>query len=346
MAAIDIKKEAKTPCGAYLLFGEEDYLKRHYAGEIRRAVVGDSPYAPFNHILFSPDSFTAGAAADALATPPVFEEKKLIELCAFNFNELKAAETTALCDFLEEAKNYDYAVILINIPSGALDYGIAKSGKISRPSALFKALDAAAKTAYFPRAGLRQLTAWADKHFGTEGIKAGEAELRALIGLAGSDMMTLAGEIEKLCAYLHTHGRSQLTEADIEAVCCETGQLEPFGLSNAILAGDPDGALAILCRMEEKRARPAAAFAGIYGTYIDLYRIRVCLDDGMRVPDIAKRLKMNEYRAKIYAAAAAKHSLDKISAVLSLCQEADLQIKSESSDFGRLETLVCEAARL
>lgn len=53
MAAIDIKKEAKNPYGAYLLFGEEDYLKRYYASEIRRAVVGDSPYAPFNHILFS-----------------------------------------------------------------------------------------------------------------------------------------------------------------------------------------------------------------------------------------------------------------------------------------------------
>ena len=87
MAAIDIKKEAKNPYGAYLLFGEEDYLKRYYASEIRRAVVGDSPYAPFNHILFSPDNFTAGAAADALVTPPVFEEKKLIELCAFNFND-------------------------------------------------------------------------------------------------------------------------------------------------------------------------------------------------------------------------------------------------------------------
>ena len=210
MAAIDIKKEAKNPYGAYLLFGEEDYLKRYYASEIRRAVVGDSPYAPFNHILFSPDNFTAGAAADALVTPPVFEEKKLIELCAFNFNELKATETSALCDFLEEAKNYDYAVILINIPSGALDYGIAKSGKINRPSSLFKALDAAAKTAYFPRAGLRQLNAWADKHFGTEGIKAGEAELRALISLAGSDMMTLAGEIEKTVR-LPAHTRTQPT---------------------------------------------------------------------------------------------------------------------------------------
>ena len=346
MAAIDIKKEAKAPCGAYLLFGEEDYLKRYYAGEIRHTVVGDSPYAPFNHILFSPESFSADAAADALATPPIFEEKKLIELCEFNFNELKAQEISALCEFLEEAKGYDYAVILMNVPNGALDYGIAKAGKISRPSALFKLLDAAAKTAYFPRAGLRQLMTWALRHFETESIKAGDTELRALIELAGSDMMTLSGEIEKLCAYLHAQKRDLLSRADIDAVCCENGELEPFGLSNAVLAGDSDGALAILCKMEENHARPAAAFAGIYGTYIDLYRIRVCLDSGMSVPDIAKQLKMNEYRTKLYAASAAKHSLDKISSVLSICQDADLKIKSESSDFGRLQALICEAARL
>ena len=89
---IDIKKEYKTPSGVYILCGEEDYLKRFYAAGMREALLGDSPYALFNHVIFTPKSFTADAASDALMTPPVFDEKKLIELSEFNFTELKAAE--------------------------------------------------------------------------------------------------------------------------------------------------------------------------------------------------------------------------------------------------------------
>ena len=46
MAAIDIKKEAKNPYGAYLLFGEEDYLKRYYASEIPRTRLSTIFYFP------------------------------------------------------------------------------------------------------------------------------------------------------------------------------------------------------------------------------------------------------------------------------------------------------------
>ena len=229
---VEIKKEYKTPSGVYVLFGEEDYLKRFYAAKIREALLGDSPYALFNHVIFTPKNFTAD-----------------------------------------------------------------------------------------------------------------ERTLAHLVDVAGSDMSALAGEIEKLCVYLHAVGRDTLTAADIDLVTAATKELEPFALSGAVLDGDTDRALSILRTMEEKRVRPFSAFAGIYSTYIDLYRVRACLDAGLPVGEIAKKLKMHEYRTKLYAAAAKKTTSARLGVVLSLCREADLAIKSESSDYGRLRALVCEAAR-
>ena len=113
-----------------------------------------------------------------------------------------------------------------------------------------------------------------------------------------------------------------------------------------MLDGNTDKALGILSLMEEKRIRPFSAFAGIYSTYIDLYRVRACLDTGMPYTEIAKKLKMHEYRAKLYAAAAKNSTTSRIGAVLELCREADLAVKSESSDYGRLRALVCEASRI
>ena len=326
---IDIKKEYKTPSGVYILCGEEDYLKRFYAAGMREALLGDSPYALFNHVIFTPKSFTADAASDALMTPPVFDEKKLIELSEFNFTELKAAETDALLEFFEAAKAYDTVVVLMNLAAGALDCGQTR----------------AAKVAYLPHATARELVVWAGKHFAKDKLAADERTLAHLVDVAGSDMSALAGEIEKLCAWLHANGRDTLTTADIDRVTCQTKELEPFALSGAVLDGDADRALAILCTMEEKRVRPFSAFAGIYSTYVDLFRVRACLDAGMPVGEIAKKLKMHEYRTKLYAAAAKKTTAARLAEILSLCRAADLAVKSESTDYGRLRVLVCEAAK-
>lgn len=345
MALVDIKKEYKSPEGIYILFGEEDYLKRFYAAGIRESILGDSPYALFNHAVFTPKNFTPDAATDALATPPVFDDKKLIELSEFNFAEMKSAEIEALLDFFAEAKEYDYAVVLLNLADGALDYGTAKGAAIKKPSPLYKKLDAAAKTAYLPRATARELAVWASKHFAKEKITADADALSQLVKQCNSDMMTMASEIDKLSAYLHAHERNDLKKNDVELICCTTKELEPFALSNAVLYGKTDEALSILRLMEEKHIRPAIAFSGIYSTYIDLYRIKAALDGGMFVPDIAKKLKMNEYRAGLYASAAKNSSLEKIGYVLMLCRENDLKIKSESTNYDRLRTLICEAAK-
>lgn len=345
MAEVDIKKEYKTPSGVYVLFGEEDYLKRFYASKIREGILGDSPYALFNHAVFAAKGFSADAALDALATPPVFDEKKLIELTEFNFADLKSAEVEALLDFLTEAAEYDYAVVVMNLADGALDYGTAKGSQIKKPSALYKKLDKVAKMAYLPRASHRDLVVWAGKHFAKDNLHADDETLSLLVTQSGGDMMTMIGEIEKLCAFLHTHGRDTVTKADVATVCCTTKELEPFALSNAVLAGKTDEAMEILHLMEQKHIRPAIAFSGIYTTYIDLYRVKAAMDSGMFVPDIAKALKMNEYRAKIYAAAAKNSSMQKISHVLCLCRDADLKIKSETSNYDRLKALIAEAAR-
>lgn len=342
---IDIKKEYKTPSGVYILCGEEDYLKRFYAAKIREFLLGDSPYALFNHVIFTPKTFTADAASDALMTPPVFDEKKLIELTEFNFAELKAAEVDTLLEFFEAAKAYDTVVVLMNLAAGALDCGQTKGAKLTKPTALYKKLAAAAKVAYLPHATAHELVVWAGKHFAKDKINTDERILARLIDTAGSDMYALAGEIEKLCVYLHAMGRDTLTAADIDLVTCQTKELEPFALSGAVLDGDADRALDILRVMEEKRVRPFSAFAGIYSTYIDLFRVRACLDAGMPVGEIAKKLKMHEYRTKLYAAAAKKTTAARLSDILSLCRDADLAIKSESSDYGRLRALVCEAVR-
>lgn len=344
---VDIKKEIKAPCGVYLLFGEEDYLKRFYVGKLRQAVDPDSPFAVFDYLRFTPKDLESDRLRGALDTPPMGGDKKVIELCEFTLAEPKApgrsAEIEALYDFLSAASGAADTVVILSIAADAFDYGTLGSGKRDKPSALYKKFDAVCKMVYLPHATERELCGWLMRHFAAEKIFASQPLAQKLIAIAGSDMMTLSGETEKLSAYLHANGRDTLTAEDVETVACANTASEPFGLSNAILARNADRALAMLREMEREQIPPMKAFAGVYSTYIDLYRIRGCMDAGMTAPDIAGKLKMNEYRLKIYMPAAARVPLAKLAAILDLMRDADLAIKSSGNDYGRLRRLVTEA---
>lgn len=342
---VDIKKEIKSPCGVYILFGEEDYLKRFYAGKLRAVVDEDDPFAVFNHLCFSPKDLEGDSLHGVLDTPPMGGGKKVIELCEFNLAEVKAgksAQIDALLDFLGAAAAAEDTVVILSLADGAFDYG-SLGGKRPKPSALYKKLDAVCKMVYLPHAAPRELCGWLMRHFAAEKIFAPESVLQKLIDMSGADMMTLSGEVEKLSAYLHAGGRDTLTDEDVEAVACVNRAVEPYGLSNAILARDADRALSMLAAMEREQTPPMKAFAGIYSTYIDLYRVRACMDAGMPQTEIAGQLKMNEYRVKIYMQAASRVPLVKLSAILDLMRDADPAIKSSGGDYGRLRRLVLEA---
>ena len=45
--------------GVYIFAGEEDYLKRYYLGELRRACLTDEAFAVFNHSVFDGKMTTA-----------------------------------------------------------------------------------------------------------------------------------------------------------------------------------------------------------------------------------------------------------------------------------------------
>ena len=57
MNANDIKNKIKSGAlsGFYIMAGEEDYLKRHFARELRSAALTDEVFASFNHTVFDGD---------------------------------------------------------------------------------------------------------------------------------------------------------------------------------------------------------------------------------------------------------------------------------------------------
>ena len=129
--------KAEAPAGWYIFAGEEDYLKKFYLAELRRLVLGEdgSGLAVFNHVVFDALDMDLGELAEAIESPPMMQEYKLIEWRFANLNALKESEIKLIKEELSPLKKlYPESVFAILTTKDGFDAGTEK-----RPSKLAKA---------------------------------------------------------------------------------------------------------------------------------------------------------------------------------------------------------------
>jgi DNA polymerase-3 subunit delta len=144
-----------------------------------------------------------------------------------------------------------------------------------------------------------------------------------------------------LADYYRTHGCNTVTSEAIRQVCSRSEESDAFALVNAVLSGKSDAAFEALGDMKRRRIEPIAMLGSISRVYADLISVRVLLDKGLTSYDIASRMKMHEYKAKLYCNSARSAKTEKLKRAIALCLEADLELKSGTMSYLPIEKLVC-----
>ena len=323
--------------GGYLFFGEEDYLKSFSLKSAREAICADESFAVFNDITIDPLDYSAPALLDALMPLPMMSEQKIVTINGLNVSGLKPTEIDDLCDVLATLPEYDYNVLIICVPSGALDEGnLPKS-----PSATLQKLAAHLTPVRFEAVTPARLVSWLGKHFAHNGVAATPQVCSFMISYCGSSMFTLAAECDKLSYYALAHNRQSVTEEDVKTVCCADLSADSFALANSILDGRSDKALDVLAVMKFRRVDPIVVLSEVSKAVCDMISIRSLMDLGRSSSEIATTLKMNEYKVKIYMSAVAAQPMKKLRRTLELCTEADISLKLSPQGYMAIEKLVC-----
>ncbi|MBR6513451.1 MAG: DNA polymerase III subunit delta [Clostridia bacterium] len=347
MEALDSKKfrtRAKGELfGGYLFYGEEEYLKRNALAEARKSVFPDGPDS-FNHIRLDADNYSVEALENAIMALPVFAEKKLIEIHSLALSAMKDKEIEGLCAILSLLEDSNDTVLILYTVPAELD-----PGDIKKPSKQFKALSEVLNTVHFEKQSRDMLAKWVSRHFAHNKIVCNLDMSYALMDRCGSDMFNLVTETDKLSAYVLSKGRDTLTIEDIELLATKTKEIGAFDFSNAILARDTDKAFYILSsyEAEDKSGKEVNLTLGsLISIFRTLCRISVLAETGMQDRDIAKALKINEYRCSLYRKALGRRSTADIERILELCAETDRLLKSGSTNgYALLSRLIIEAAR-
>ncbi|MGN1345156.1 MAG: DNA polymerase III subunit delta [Eubacteriales bacterium] len=337
MTETELRNEIKAPRGCYFLYGDEDYMKNHYAARIRDAVVTDPGLALFNSLRFSDDGFDLAALRDALLSPPVMAEQKFVELSFTNLEQLlNERERTALLSLLEEAAGMDDVVVVLKIAAGGFDAGTAK-----KPSAFLKNASKFMKTAALDYQSDARLVRWLERHFAEYGLTLPQPAAARILETCGRSMYRLSGEIAKTAAYAAAAGRSEVTVDDVDATVTRTDEDDAFRLTNCVLEGNIPAALDALAVKMRKREEPYVVLAQITRVFCDLAAAAHAREDGLNAAEFARRMKMHTYRAGLYFSAAQTHPVDYFDRAVARCAEADRKMKSTPLGYALIERLIC-----
>ncbi len=342
MTVEELKKTLKGDRIPFMILaGEEEYLKRYYLSSIRKRLVPDEGLAPFNHIRFEGNEIDFGRLIDALKTPPVFAEEKLVEWHLCDFDKMKADDLTKLSALCEEKDRFDGVTLVFYAEEGKLQFG----NYPKRPSSRYTALSEFIDIVWFPPSTDAQLINWILRHFEKEGLLCARQTAEALLARVGHSMDTLSGEIEKLSAFCHARGKGELSSEDIVTVCASTFEADAFGLSNAILSGNAALAYENLQDMKNRRQEPTMIFGSVFRVFCDLYAVSLLREEGLSPDAIRERTGMHEYKLKLYLRALAGKSSQSLGAILARCRRLDLSAKLGAADYSGLERLIAEVSK-
>lgn len=339
----ELRKELKNGSSdshGYLFFGDEDYMKLNALKLARSSVASDASFAPFNDIRLDALEFTPSKLLDALMPPPMMAERKIVTVSGLDFTAMRQSDFGALLEVLGTLEEYDYNLLIINVPSGLIDEGYSAS----KPSAAITKLGEFLTPVRFDRVARSRLAGWAIKHFEHGGASSDEKTAAFFVDFCGGDMFKLANEAEKLCAYALASGRTTITIDDVRNVCVAETEFDSFAFTNAIMDGRNADSLEILEQLKLRRVDPIAIFGDISRTVCDILMVKRLIDDGMTSADIGAARIMNEYRAKIYARAARGVGYDALYRRMELLCETDMRLKSSGAgDYLAIELFICAA---
>lgn len=317
----------KTFAPLYLLFGAETYLRDRAADAITDAALRDSSLREFNDTRFglaSADVQQAIAAAEQL---PMMSAKRVVRVT--DFAKLREADEEALVRYLARPVE---STILIFV-----------ADELDKRRKLSKTLLDVCNAVEFPPLKDEELATWAKARLKELKADADPRTLHQIIALVGSDVRTLANELDKLAAAaFDTHGR--ITMESVDALVGRSRVLSNFDLSDYLIARNRPRALQTLAKILDDGAEPLMLIGLIASNYHRLALAKELMSRGATNEEVYRSVAMPYGKREDFLATARRSESTRLARSVELVAQADHAIKTRGQHHARLqlEMLVCE----
>lgn len=326
MAKLDeagLKAQIKSAdySNAYLIYGEESYLKEFYLSQLKKKIV-DPAFEAFNlHQFDGKDTDMDDIIKDAQMLP-MMSEYNFVLVRDYPIEKSKT-DLKLLKEFLDDIPESTVFVF----------YYAAKEPDLK--SSVFKNLEK-----YFDNAGAvvrldkrsesdvaKLLVSGAKKRGSVLDIN----NAKYLISVSGNDMKNLLNELDKL-AYFVNGG--EITREIIDNMATKCLQARVYDLSKAVVNGNFDSAYSVLDTLFSMKEDPIKLNSVIIGVYVDMYRVKCAKTAGNSYDDVAKHFnyKGREFALRNASRDCAALSENQLRKSLDVIMDTDLKLKSTSTD--------------
>ena len=249
------------PTGAYLFWGEEEYLKFYCLDELRR-VVRDEGMEEFNRTVidFQRDG-TMKDIEDAVDSLPVMAEHKIVEVWGMDITSLKKEDEKRLVDAVKAVGKETIFVIIARL--GELDL----STKKMREKKIIKDLSTAMTVTEFARQSENKLTSWTDKIFRSAEVRISDFNIVKMIKLCDYSMMRLKSESEKLIAYCKRSSLDSVPNEIVELFVKPSGENAVYEFTDAVMRRAKKEACTLLEKLRQQNVEPVVIVSSLAKTF-------------------------------------------------------------------------------
>ena len=327
----------------YLFYGPEEFLVRHYAGELEKAAVPEGA-RPFCVTVF--DGRPApGKVADACHVFPLVGDRNFVVVK--NAGLLKPAPSGKAGEARQKpaakrAPGADdgYEELVASVPAHACLLVI--EDEVDRRMRLFTQMSKHGLAVEFARQKADELAKWAAMVASRHGMRFEGAALRRFMERAGDSMTEIRSELDKLVAYAKgpaapaapaspaggPAARASISERDVDAVCSFPPRARIFDLMDSVADGDRLKAAATLDTLFAT-GEPAPKISAMLSRHLILLRQAKRLRDrGLSLGAATEAMKMNPYRARILWRQCAGFRASALDGAIQSCYEFDMAAKT------------------
>lgn len=344
MAYYDKKDEVKelrdkiklSPEGAYLFWGEEEYLKHYYLGELRK-IVADEGMEDFNVTVI--DFLRDGTLNDldeAVDSLPVMAEHKIIEVWGLDIMGLKKDGEKNLVDAVKRVG--DGVILVIFARATELEF----PNKKSRERKIIKDLEANLTMVEFPRQSEQKLLSWTDKIFRTAEVRISDVNITKMIKLCDFNMTRLKNESDKLIAYCKRNGIASVPNETVDLFVKPCAENEVWDFTDAIVNHSMRDAMGILENLRTQNAEPIV-LVSVIGKTVNGLALLKSARNTMSDTELAQLTEFFPWQIKKYQQSLGRWSESALRNAVECTFKCEGELKSmRAPDFVLVESLVTQ----
>lgn len=325
MRTIDEDIKNNTFRTAYLLYGEEAYLKKQYKDKLRAALwqEGDTMNAAF----YQGKNTNPKELIDLAETMPFFADHRLILVEDSGFFKSGADD---LAEYMEHVPDTTTFVFV--------------ETEVDKRSRMYKALKNHGQIVEFAAQNQELLTRWMLGRLKRENKNITKAAMQEFFDRVGTDMGTLDREMEKLICYCMD--RDVIELPDVEAVCPQAVTNRVFDMVSAIVECRRKDALEMYYDLLALKEPPLRILFLITRQYNILMQLKDLRRKGMNNSAMAKAAGIPPFAVSKSLGQASRLSIDSIKKILAYSVEMEEAVKTgQMNEQIAVELVIIEASR-